>query len=91
MTNLQKLNRNANRLQVLTNRFLKVLELNKKYGYDLSDEFYMYSKNKQYARVCEAIKTEKQLITIQNRRLTQGDGKITLTKTDLYNLTAPVL
>lgn len=97
MTKLQQLNRNCNRLHVLTNRFLRISALNDLHGYDLSDEFYMYSKKKQYERICFSIRVEKELLTVQNRRLTKGIQEesclkaITLTKTDLYNLTAPSL
>ena len=111
MTNIEKkLQRNFNRLEVLNNRYEKLIEINsiRDYVSMILTENGLESnpKTSKYLKLLLNIKTQKQDLWIENRKLNQKHSQalevaktsninylksITLTKSDLFNLTSPTL
>lgn len=110
MTNVKQISENNKRLEVLNNRYEKLIEINsiRSYVSMILTEKGLVSnpKTTKYLNLLLAIKRERQTIWANNRILNtkysenlenakqvnaQYLASITLTKTDLFNLTAPVL
>ena len=110
MTNVKQISENNKRLQVLNNRYQKLIELNSIrscVAMILTENGLVSNpKTTKYLNLLLAIKREKQTIWIDNRNLNQKYAEslevakqtnarylasITLTRQDMFNLTAPVL
>ncbi len=106
----KKLKKNQSRLSVLNNRYERLIELNNIINYVgmvlIGNDLKPNPKEQKYLKLLLAIKSEKNAIWIQNRKLNKKYAKslekakqnnldylksITLTKQDLFILTAPVL
>ena len=89
-----EIKRNAQRLSVLSDRYDKIVSLNRKHNYTSS--YSVKRKIEQYDRVLLAIKSEQYSLWSRNRVLNKTYwqnlevAKTNMTKELLFNLTSPV-